>query len=206
MEEVMANHNPHDPLCSLWQGQTVAPFQMSPDELRQKMKQLNKQLKMRDSIVYVICIGEIAIFTFVILAMPAPATLKIGLFLVILAMGFLVGQIWLDRNSRKVSGTTAAALGKAGSVDFYRVELVRQRNFHRGVWFWSRLMALLPGLLVCDIWLIVRYPKHPMGYLGYVLTASLLLLCPWAVWLNWKKSLCYQRQIDALDALKQAPE
>jgi hypothetical protein len=176
MEELMANHNPHDQLCCLWQGQTVAPFQMSPDELRQKMKQLNKQLKMRDSIVYVICLGETVIFTFVILATSAPAAPKIGLLLVILAMGFLAG------------------------------ELVRQRNFHRGVWFWSRLMALLPGLLVCDIWLIVRYPKHPMGYLGYVLTASLLLLCPWAVWMNQKKSLCYQRQIDALDALKQAPE
>jgi hypothetical protein len=206
MEEVMANHNPHDQLCSLWQGQTLAPFQMSPDELRQKMKQLNKQLKMRDSVVYVICLGEIAIFTFVILVTSVPATPKIGLFLLILAMGFLVGQIWLDRNSRKVSGTTAAALGKSGSVDFYRVELVRQRNFHRGVWFWSRLMALLPGLFVCDIWLIVRYPKHPMGYLGYAMTASLLIISPCAVWMNWKKSLCYQRQIDALDALKQAPE
>ena len=203
MEEVMANHNPHDQLRSLWQSQTVAPFQMSPDALRQKMMQLNKQLKVRDSIVYVICLGETVVFTYVILAMPAPVTLKIGFFLVILAMGFFVGQIWLDRNNRKESRTTAAALGKTGSIDFYRVELVRQRNFHRGVWFWSRLMALLPGLLVCTIWAIVRYPTHPIGY---AMTAALLILRPLAVWLNRKKSLCYQRQIDALDALKQAPE
>ena len=93
----MANHNPHDQLRSLWQSQTVAPFQMSPDELRQKMMQLNKQLKVRDSIVYVICLGETVVFTYVILAMPAPVTLKIGFFLVILAMGFFVGQIWLRR-------------------------------------------------------------------------------------------------------------
>ncbi len=199
----MANHSPHDQLCSLWQCQTVVPFQMSPEELRQKMKQLNRKLLMRDLIVYVICLGETVWFTYCILTLRAPATLKIGFFLVILAMGFVAGQIWLDRNNRKESRTTAAALGKTGSVDFYRVELVRQRNFHRGVWFWSRMIALLPGLLVCGIWGIVRYPTHPIGY---VLTAATLIISAWAVWLNWKASLSYQRQIDALDALKQAPE
>jgi hypothetical protein len=33
-------------------------------------------------------------------------------------------------------------------VPFYRAELARQRDFHRGSWFWSRLVLFAPGPLV----------------------------------------------------------
>jgi hypothetical protein len=210
----MTTHNSPDEVRSLWQSQTVPPFQISPDELRLKMKRLNRKLLFRDSIVYVICAGETVWFTYWILATRIPVTLRVGFILIILAMGFLAGQIWLDQHSRKAHiwldqhsrkahRTTAAASGNTSSVDFFRVELERQRNFHRGIWFWSRLIALFPGLLVCGIWGMAATPKSPFGY---GMTAATLILGALAIRLNQKKSVSYQHQINALDALKQVPE
>ena len=198
----MTNDNSPDELRSLWQTQTVAPFHISPDELRLKMKQLDRKLLMRDVIVYVICAGETIWFTYLLLAKHVPPTLRVGFILIILAMGFLALQFWLDRHDRKAHRTMAAASGYPSSVEFVRAELVRLRNFHRGIWFWSRLIALLPGLLVCGIWAIAVTPKSPIGY---AVTAATFLISVWAIFLNQKRSLSLQRQITTLDAVRQQP-
>jgi hypothetical protein len=199
----MTNDNSPDELRSLWQNQTVAPFQMSPDELRLKVKQLNGKLLIRDRFVYVVFAGETLWFSYWIFAARVPTALRAGFTLIILGLGFLAAQIWLDRRSRKAHRTLAAASGHDSSVDFFRVELERQRNFHRGIWFWSRFIALFPGLLVGGIWGIILIPKSPFGY---AMTAAILILAALAIWLNRRESLSYQNQINVLDALKQAPE
>ena len=87
-------------------------------------------------------------------------------------------------------------------MDFYRAELVRQRNFHRGVWFWSRLVALLPGLLLISIWSTVKGIRDGGGGLVVLIATPVLTIL--AIWVNYRVSRKHQRQIDVIDAMMQA--
>jgi len=86
------------------------------------------------------------------------------------------------------------------SVHFLRAELERQREFHRGIQFWSRLFALVPGLLTFGIAAMVIYP-WPDSLVGYAVTGVTVVVVPLAIWLNGRKAREYQRQIEALDAI-----
>lgn len=81
--------------------------------------------------------------------------------------------------------------------------LARQRDFHRGVWFWTRLLALYAGLFFTG-W----EPLHHWHGNGNAPRAVNLLivsvLAVFAVWVNYKRSRKIQQRIDALDDLKRA--
>jgi hypothetical protein len=61
------------------------------------------------------------------------------------------------------------------SLRFYRDELERQRDFHQGRWFWSRLATF-----------------------GWMELAAFIIFCACAVPLNLGLARKYQRRIDVL--------
>ena len=193
----------NSPLCNLWQSQPQESFQMSVEELRKKRKRLHRGLLIRDSTVWIICLFEIAWFAYVLVVVPQ-LVVRIGSVLIMLGMAFLNGQIWLDQRRRRKSQERAEASGNVNSLDFFRSELVRQREFHRGLWFWSRMAMLIPGMLVLSIGAIFVFP-WPDNLVGYSVASVTAILIPVASWLNLSQSRNYQRQIDALDALKLPP-
>jgi hypothetical protein len=193
------DNSTHD-LCNLWQNQPQAAFHMPPEAIHKCMKRFNRRLLRRDLIIYIICLGETIWFSYCFFAVPGWIP-KLGSFLIVVAMVYLACQIGLDRHSRKVSRNQADASGNINSLDFYRMELARQRDFHRGVWFWSRLAVLLPGMLVFSIGAMVVFPKSAIGF---VLTFVTLVLVAIAIQINRRMSASYQRQIDALDSLSQS--
>jgi hypothetical protein len=195
----MTNDNSHDDVCNVWQEQPSAPFVMTPAELRVRMKRLGRQLLIRDVTVYGVCLLEIAVFAYMLIVFPQ-LMVRVGSLLVILGMAFLIAQIWLDRRGRKLAHADAAGLGTTDSIKFYRGELARQREFHRGIWLWSRLVALFPGLLVFGLAAGVALP-YPANFAGHVVVGVAALLCPLAIRLNLTRSRNYQCRINALDRI-----
>jgi len=193
----------NSPLCNLWQSQPQDLFQMSPEELRKKRKHLNRVLLIRDSTVWFVCLFEIGWFAWILMIVPQLVA-KIGAILIMFGMAFMNSQVWLDQRRRRRSHERAETSGNINSLDFFRSELARQCEFHRGLWFWSRMAALYPGLLVFGIGCIVVFPS-PDNLVGYAITAVALILFPLSIWLNLSKSRKYQREIDTLDALELPP-
>ncbi len=198
----MTTGNDPDMLRALWQKQPDRSFSMSSDEIEKKLEQLQARLRRRTITVYVICLGEILWFAYWLIFSSLPVMLRVGSLLIILAMNFVAGQIWLDDRDRRKTMQSANVAAQANCVDFYRCELVRQRDFHRGAWFWSRLFALLPGLLICGAWAAIRLHGTRDGYVGDGILIMTAILCALAIWLNYRVSRKHQKLIDAIDAMK----
>ena len=200
----MTSDNGAEEVRSMWQEQPCAPFQMTPPELRRKMTRLQRQLLIRDSIVYCCCLVEIAAFGWMLIALPQ-WMLRIGSILVIFGMAFLIAQIVLDQRKRKLARTEASGLGTTNSLAFYRDELARQRDFHRGIWLWSRIGALFPALLVFGFAAVIALP-YPANLPGYVVLGVTLLMLPLAICLNHIRSRNYQCRINAVSKIMKAQD
>jgi hypothetical protein len=84
------------------------------------------------------------------------------------------------------------------SAVFYRTELERQRDFHRGLWLWSRVVIVIPGIY---LFLIGRAIEHPEGFFHQPrLIAASVVLAALAVVRQLRLARKYQHEIDALDA------
>lgn len=198
----MTTDNGSDFLHSLWQRESASSFSMEPDEIRKKLAQI--QAELRDvTVMYVLFTGIAIWFTYFLVFTTQPIVTRAGLFLIVLGMAFWVGQIWLyNRDGRKALLNSVSA-GTTNCVRFYRAELVRQRDYYRGGWLWSRTVAFFAGLFLCG-W----EPLHHWRGSGNAPRAvNLLITCIaaiLAVWLSYRKSQKIQRNIDAIDALKHA--
>jgi hypothetical protein len=196
----MPTDNVSAALRALWQKQPNTKFSMEPDDIQKKFSRLQASLRRRKYLAYFGCAGESIIFAWWLIFTAQPIVMRIGCLLIILAMNFVGGQIWLDNRERQKALENSGAAGHTNCVDFYRAELVRQRNFHRGVWFWSRLVALLPGLLLMSLWGTIHGTKDRGPFLIVLIATPILAIV--AVWLNYRASQKHQRQIDAVDAMK----
>jgi hypothetical protein len=200
MEATMSSDSPHNEMFSVWQSQPIAPPATTPEQIRERMRRLNRKLFWRDFNIYVICAGETAWFAYCIATIHVPV-FQAGMALIVAGLAYLAGQLLFSRGMR--SGSRASsAWSSAHSVDFYRLELTHQRNFHRGFWFWSRMIALFPGLAVCGFWAVDTYPKL---VLGYILCAGTVITFAIAIWVNARMARSYQRKIDALNVYKSPP-
>ncbi|MGA2652397.1 MAG: hypothetical protein ABSF28_17815 [Terracidiphilus sp.] len=200
----MTSDNSSTNLHDLWQKQAQSSFEISPEKLHCLRKRLNRKLLVRDGTVWVLCLFEICWFAWILVALPQPL-MKFGSALVILGMAYMTGQVWLNQRSCRASRLRAEASGNVNSLEFLRSELERQREFHRGIWFWSRLAVLMPGLLVFGVGAIMLFP-WPDSLVGWSVVGVTVFVFPLAIWLNLKKSKAYQREIDALDTLRQSPQ
>ena len=110
------------------------------------------------------------------------------------AILYLVYQLH-ERRNRKLPSESQPS----DCTAFYRTELERQRDFHRGTWFWSRLIILVPGYILFLIGFATAHPelKPELAVIGVCFMA----LCIAAIPLNLRLSRKYQRQIDELDSL-----
>jgi hypothetical protein len=118
-------------------------------------------------------------------------------------MSFWVGQIWLYNRDRQKALVDSDVAGQTSCLEYYRAELVRQRDFNRGGWLWSRLLALFAGLFF-TMW----EPLHHWTGGGNAPRAVNLLIVSFvfilAVWGSYRSSRGLQQKIDAIDAMKQA--
>jgi len=200
----MTTDNGSDVLRTLWQKQSCTGFSMEPDVIQKRFSRLQAKLRRRKYITYVICSVESLFFAWWLIFTNPPVVIRIGFLLIILGMFFLTVQVWLDNRDRERVLANSDSAGETSCVEFYRTELLRQRNFHRGMWFWSRLIALLPGLLLIGVWSSIKLHGTKEGGACLIVPIATSVFAVLAIWLNYRLSRKYRRQIDAVDAMKQA--
>jgi hypothetical protein len=119
---------------------------------------------------------------------------RVGSALTVAGLLYWIYQVYYVRNRTLPSEPSPAVC-----TAFYRAELARQRDFHRGIWFWSRLLVMVPGYILFLIGFTMAYPRLARGLA--MIGVCFLLGCVLAVPINLRLSRRYQRQMDELDAL-----
>jgi hypothetical protein len=192
----MTNDDSSDKMRDLWQNQDREPFQMSPDEIRKRIQKLERAVRRKNVVGYVAGLVVIASFIWNLFAFHA-LTERIGSSLTVLGAAYGVYQIYLKQQRAKASFIRAKEMGTTNSIEFYRTELERQRNFHSGMWFWSRMVIFTPGPLIFMAGFAIAHPV--LAKIIGVEEIAILLLLVLAIPLNLRLAHKYQRQIDKLD-------
>jgi hypothetical protein len=198
----MANEFSSEDVRDAWQKQNSESFRMSLDEIRKRSELLDNRIRRRNLIGLAIGFFEAVWFSVFVFIVPNLVH-RIGYFLLVLGCGYLVYQLLLNK-LQQAAVVRAGEMGNKVSIEFYRAELGRQRDFHRGSRFWSRMVMLALGPLVFFGFAIA----HPQSdrFLWLVVSALLLLLLIRAVPLNLRRAQRYQAQIKELDALQWGPQ
>ena len=154
---------------------------------------LMKKIRRRTLLGYATCfvvIVSFGSFTFIF----HNTVLQIGSGLIAALAFYTAYQLYEGRNRKPPSETKLPVCAA-----FYRTELERQRDFHRGSRFWSRLVIPIPPYIMVLVGLAITYPglARAMAIIG----ACFVGLCVVAIPFNLELSRKYQRQIDELDAL-----
>lgn len=180
-------------VLDLWQSQTTERFQMTPEEIRMRIEMMEKTLRRRTRGGYLVTVFLFVMFGIWLVVDGADPIFRLGALLLILAVVFFGYQIHQNRFREAPAG----AVGSTASVDFLRRELTRQRDFHRGRLFWSRLLSIFPAGLVFLYGFARAHPEvlRTIQLEALLLVFFSLLAIPLNLWMSRK----YQRQIDELD-------
>ena len=170
---------------------------MSIEDIRRKAGKFRKRILWRNAREY---LGAVAVIVFFALQawhttdrlmQAASALISIGTL-------YVVWHLYRKGSPR----TVPAELGLASGVDFFKHELVHQRDLLRGVAKWY-LGPLMPGWVLLMVFIARRNPGHlPRFALSFTLfnvVAAAFFFFVW--WLNQRAAQRLQRQIDQLDML-----
>lgn len=120
---------------------------------------------------------------------------RAGAYLTAMAALYMLAQLLARR------GRLSTRCGHAPTVQEFRAELQRQRDFHRGFWLWSRMVALLPGyVMFCFGAAMVG--AFADRFIAVSILAVFLVLIFLGATGNQKVAQRYQRRIDELDRLE----
>jgi hypothetical protein len=199
----MTTDNGSDVLRALWQKQSGSSFSMEPDEIQRRLSRLQADLRDVQIVVYILCPVLAIWFAYWLTFTTQPIITRTGLLLLVLGLSFWVGQIWLyNRDGQKVLVNSDVA-GETSCLEFYRAELVRQRNYNRGGWLWSRLLPFYAGLFLMG-WEPLHHWTGNGNAPRVVNLIVVSILAILAVWLSYRSSRKLQQKINAIDAMKRA--
>jgi hypothetical protein len=126
---------------------------------------------------------------------PTPLA-RFGTVLTLIGSAYIAAQAYLIRRRQRDADLGAAS--DEPSIEFYRAALERQRDFHRGVWLWSRLAIFLPGPAIFAL-----SAKTNSRVSLITVIAIFVLLGILAIPLNLSRARSFQRRIDELDRLQE---
>lgn len=165
-------------------------------EVPQRFERVQNTIRRAHVVGYLACFLVMAGFSHYLVIFPNIGE-RVGCVLTILGAGLIAAQLHSNNARRR----RAASHGDgSAAMDRYRVVLEHMRDFHRGPWFWSRMIACLPGPL---LFFYASHRTHPeplgsflVGIIGF------LVLCIIAIPLNLNRSRKFQRELDRLDDLR----
>lgn len=180
-----------DDLKRLWKELASNPAEVSPDELRREARRLRSGVRVRNSfVVGVCCIIITAYSLFTIKSKTTPE--RIGCVLSIAGAANAIVQF------RKRPARNMPDSGAIESLRFYRAELERHRDFHRGKGIGSWLLPILPGPILFNVAFALEHPT--IAPLIKLQMAGFLMIAAIVIPLNLRMARKYQSRIDALDA------
>jgi len=184
-----------DRVRNLWQSQNMEHTPMSVEQIRETAQKYRRRIRRRNAVEYVSIAATSVFFAWTIFLVPL-AGMRVGAALCILGGGYVAYQL----HRRAWPRIAPAGLALANCAEFYRGELVRQRDFLRGIWRWY-LGPLIPGLA----WLAAAAGVANSGHLphvwrflaGYALAAALAFFL--IARTNLKAAGKIQKRIEELD-------
>ena len=194
----MTTDNDPDAVRALWQRQSGSSFSMEPEEIQKRLSGIHADLRDVRIAVYVLCPAMAIWFAYQLTFTAQAITTRVGLLLLVLGLSFWVGQFWLDNRDRRKALVNSDAAGQTSCIEFYRAELVRRRNFHRGGWSWSRLLALYGGLFFA-MWEPLRGSNAAPRAISLLVVFILAII---SVWASYRYARKFQEKIDAIDDMK----
>jgi len=184
-----------DNLRNLWQSQNVEHTPMSLEQIREKARDYQRKVRWRNAREYAAIVAISVFFGSTIFRVPL-AWMRVGASLCILGGWYVAYQIYRRARSR----TAPTDLAPANCMEFYRGELVRQRDFLQGIWRWY-LGPLVPGMAV----LLLAFFRANPGHLKH----PAFIVVPEAIFfaavsfviakLNSNAARRLQKEIDELD-------
>jgi hypothetical protein len=181
-----------DDLKILWKEVGVNPPMFSADQLRKEMERL--QAGRHKRYVTGIVAAWILFAAFTLFFFVFENTLaRIGSILSILGAGYWLAQ--LQRGRARI----VPDVSETDGVRFYRAELERLRDCHRGPRLWSRVLIFAPPWILFNVGFAQIHPELApfMLFDCAAILAAFAILVP----LNLRLAGKYQRRIDALDAV-----
>jgi hypothetical protein len=184
----------HDPIQNLWTNQPSEEITMSLADIRARAGTLQSVVNRRNTREF--AVGAILIVLFSVFAVIASTPLgQLGCALTAAGVAFVMWRMYAIARSDRGPGTAAVQ----GWLQFYRKELVRQRDALQSIWFWY-LGPLVPGMVV--YWLSVALKRDDIW--GWIIAAAGLTLgatlFAWIASANKEAAKQLQAEIDALDA------
>lgn len=177
---------------SVWQSQPVENTPMPLEELRRRAKQFEKRIGRRNLREYIAGGIVLIVFTVYLFLFKSPMA-RAGSLLTIAGDLFVMWQLY----KRATPLTLPEDLALNASLQFYRRELVRQRDLLRSVWLWY-IGPFIPGAVVFGMGV---KPKHGAG-------ASPLNALPFFIvlgvvwWLNYRAARMLGRKIGEIEKLE----
>lgn len=192
-----ADTRPIDPR-DIWQADGTGAGRLSPGELRARIDRLARTTRRRNYGALVVCAIVLAICVWLFLWIGEPLA-RIGALLIVVGIGTIVFQVRANQGSEQAAVRRASQMGETASVEFYRADLERQRDFHSGRRLWTRLLLFAPGPLIFFAGFARAHPEVA-GTIRLEAIAAVALLIA-AVPLNLWLAHGYQRQLDQLNLL-----
>jgi hypothetical protein len=162
----MTDSRPEGTLQALWQSQPPSERAMSIEEVREKARRLERRVARRNRREYIAAVVVLVGYGWILRRALSPAV-RVGAGLIIAATIFICYQL-------RVHGSAAslqADVGIKSSLDFYRVQLERQRELLHSVWRWY-LLPFAPGFLVLLIGQALAQPAR----VSFVVVYGVLVL------------------------------
>jgi glucan phosphoethanolaminetransferase (alkaline phosphatase superfamily) len=185
---------PHDrDLQALWQSQPPGKdvgSAIALDEIRKMSQRLEHKVGRRNRREYVAAAIVVAAFGWQMFTLPT-LLLRIGAGMSIVAAIAVVYMIHQWGTAR----TLPSDLGLTSALEFHRVELERQRDLLRSVWWWY-LLPFTPGILVLEVGQALARPERTSRIIAF--SGVMFLLAVGIYALNWRAAARIQRRIDRL--------
>jgi hypothetical protein len=182
-----------DDLKTLWKKAGTNQPMFSVDQLRNELERMQVQRR-RGHIVMGTCMSFFVAFYALAFFYVHNSLTRIGSTLSVLVCAYWLFHVLAER------ARVAPDLDQTDGVRFYRTELERTRDRHRGL-SWRFVLLALP-LVLCDLGFAQVFAKFSpiLAPLMWLVAASLLaVLAIWAPLKQFKLARKYQDRIDALD-------
>jgi len=177
-------------LQALWQSQSPHGSAIALDEIRQMAQRLEHKVSRRNRREYVAAAVVVAAFGWQVFTAPS-VLLRIGAGMCLvaaIAVAYLMHRWGTAR-------TLPSDLALTSALAFHRVELERQRDLLRSVWWWY-LLPFTPGVLVLEIGQALARPERTTRIVA--LSVVMLLMAVGIYALNWRAAVRIQQRIDRL--------
>jgi len=195
------NDSPLTELQELWRQQDAEPSDLSLEAIRLQSAILERRGKraMLDAALIFIFLAAGFIGLMVLFHNPL---LRVGATLTSVAFGLIALQTRTMRLKERAAAEHTAENGLQSTISFYRSQLERRCERHRGLPFWSRWLVLLPGPITFFLGFAQARPDLRPMILFELLTFLIAMAA--AIPLNRRASRNCESRLEALDRLYEA--